>query len=106
MVLGHISSTGDPSHEDIQRALSVYDSVRRPFALNVMERSRRSGRYMQLTFDLPGLLPSQNGADDGHKLDLLVEGERKEKLAEIGAALGKNWEWGELCILLVTCCKC
>ncbi|KAE9402060.1 FAD/NAD(P)-binding domain-containing protein [Gymnopus androsaceus JB14] len=87
-VLGQISS-----REDIQRALSVYDAVRRPFALEVMERSRRNGRYLQLTFDLPGLLPTQVGSEDSQKLELLEESERKEKLAEIGAALGKNWGW-------------
>lgn len=46
-VLGHPNTT----RETISRALEVYDTIRRPLALDVQARSRLSGRYRSLRLD-------------------------------------------------------
>ncbi|RDX50877.1 FAD/NAD(P)-binding domain-containing protein [Lentinus brumalis] len=68
----------------ISRALRVYDSIRRPFALRIQEASRENGilytlNYPGLTFDRPAC--AQPGSEDA------------EKLKEIRTRIRMNWEW-------------
>ncbi|KAI0741323.1 FAD/NAD(P)-binding domain-containing protein [Daedaleopsis nitida] len=77
---------GDPrtTFRTLDRALRVYDTVRRPFALRIQEASRENGilytlNYPGLTFDRPtaGAPSSEDAA----------------KLEEIRDRLQLNWEW-------------
>ena len=79
----------------VQRALRVYDAVRRPFALRVQEASRENGilytlNYPGLTFDRPvpplSIPPVPSApAPSGH--------DAAEKLREIRTRVRANWEW-------------
>jgi len=70
--LGHRLTTLD----NVSRALSVYDAVRRPVATDVAERSLINGRLFGL--QLPGV-----------PLD-----EDPLRLPELGEAIRDNWKWG------------
>ncbi|KAF5362393.1 hypothetical protein D9756_002183 [Leucocoprinus leucothites] len=63
---------------NVQTALSIYDTVRRPVAEEVAEKSLVNGRLFGL--QLPGL-------------DANAETDR---LPEIGEAVKENWKWSEL----------
>lgn len=68
---------------NVQTALQIYDTVRRPVAEEVAERSLENGRLFGL--QLAGL----NADTD------------TERLPEIGEAVKENWKWSEFsCSLL------
>jgi salicylate hydroxylase len=75
-VLGHPGTT----RETLGRALSVYDHIRRPMALKVMEKSRLNGQYFSL---------HAGGLD----FDRLAGRELDDKLQLLGDTFTKNWEW-------------
>lgn len=75
-VLGHARTT----RESLGRALKVYDHIRRPMALKVVEKSRLSGQYFSLHIGGQGF-DHLSGKDLGNKLHLL------------GDTFTKNWEW-------------
>lgn len=64
---------------NIERALQVYDSVRRPLALHVQERSRLNGRYFTFADDIDW--------------ERLSESQLWEKLQQLGNRFTRNWEW-------------
>ncbi|KAF8656075.1 hypothetical protein AX16_002775 [Volvariella volvacea WC 439] len=70
-LLGHPLTT----LQNIDEVLEIYDSIRRPMATEVQERSLLNGRYFGL--QLPGL-------------DSTTEFDR---LPEIGEAIKANWSW-------------
>lgn len=70
-LLGHRLTRAD----SIPLALEIYDSIRRPVATEVAERSLINGRLFGL--QLPGF-----NAD-----------EEPERLSEIGDAVKENWKW-------------
>jgi salicylate hydroxylase len=76
MVLGHPTTT----RESLSRALYVYDTIRRPMALQVVEKSRTSGHYLEF---------------HGKALDFDDIDNEKQlfELKKLGAAIDKNWEW-------------
>lgn len=76
MVLGHPTTT----RESLSRALHIYDAIRRPMALQVVEKSRAQGHYLE--FHETAL--DFNGMDNEEQLF---------KLNKVGAILDKNWEW-------------
>ncbi|KAH7883088.1 FAD/NAD(P)-binding domain-containing protein [Phlebopus sp. FC_14] len=65
-VIGHRSTT----LEDLPRALSIYDKLRRPFSRDVALRSKLSGQLCSLQEDVP--------------------------LSRLGEVITKNWEWAWL----------
>ncbi|KAF9017208.1 salicylate hydroxylase [Hymenopellis radicata] len=67
---------------NLERALSIYDAIRRPAALRVQERSRLAGQYF--TFSNEGM-PSH--------LDRMSETQRWDTLQQLGKKFTKNWEW-------------
>ena len=73
-VLGHPATT----KHSLSRALYIYDAIRRPAALRVMEKSRFNGQYFSF-----------------HKLELnsLDDEGQMAKLQQLGVAVAKNWEW-------------
>ncbi|KAJ7736563.1 hypothetical protein DFH07DRAFT_99322 [Mycena maculata] len=75
-VLGHRSTT----RENLARALRVYDEIRRPAALGVVEASRLNGRYFSL-------------AVDGIDFDHYAGPQLWDKLQKLYGAIVKNWEW-------------
>ena len=96
----------------VQRALRVYDAVRRPFALRVQEASRENGilytlNYPGLTFDRPvppvSSVPSvpqspSHPRQQGHPGHPGQRGRTEsedaaEKLREIRTRVRANWEW-------------
>jgi len=77
-VLGNPKTDG--SSASIQRALKVYDLVRRPRALEVQERSRLNGQYFTLMYrdiDFSSL--------QGEKLRM--------QLVELMETVKENWAW-------------
>jgi salicylate hydroxylase len=68
---------------NIETAIQIYDTVRRPIAEEVADRSLGNGRLFGL--QLPGF--------DADKAP--------ERLPEIGEAVKENWSWGELLLCLV-----
>jgi salicylate hydroxylase len=75
-VLGHPNTVKG----NIPYALSVYDRIRRPYALNVQERSRLNGLYFTL----------QPPEFDFIKLP---EHELLPKLKTLGRLIYSNWDW-------------
>jgi len=75
-LLGHSSTTIDT----LPRALQVFNSIRRPYANQIAERSRLNGHYFTLQY--PGVDFDQISGD-----------EQLEKLQELGNAMTRNWEW-------------
>ncbi|KAF9044499.1 FAD/NAD(P)-binding domain-containing protein [Hymenopellis radicata] len=67
---------------NLERALSIYDAIRRPAALRVQERSRLAGQYF--TFSNEGM-PSH--------LDRMSETQQWDTLQQLGKKFTKNWEW-------------
>jgi salicylate hydroxylase len=73
-VLGHTATTKDT----LGRALHIYDTIRRPAALQVMEKSRLNGHYFTFYgLDLDGLDPEK----------------QLFRLQKLGNTVAKNWEW-------------
>ncbi|RDB27733.1 Salicylate hydroxylase [Hypsizygus marmoreus] len=70
-LLGHPQTTLD----NVSHALSIYDKIRRPIAMEVAERSLVNGRLFGL--QLPGV-PLGNDPD---------------RLPELGDAIKDNWKW-------------
>jgi hypothetical protein len=75
-VLGHPTAT----QESLSQALYIYDTVRRPMALQVMEKSRTNGHYLQF---------------HGKALDFdnLDKESQLFKLKKFGVAVAQNWDW-------------
>jgi salicylate hydroxylase len=63
---------------NVETALQIYDTVRRPIAEEVAERSLGNGRLFGLQLE-------------GFDAD-----KEPERLPEIGDAVKQNWKWGEL----------
>ncbi|KAF7770266.1 hypothetical protein Agabi119p4_6240 [Agaricus bisporus var. burnettii] len=77
-VLGHPSTDG--SCASIQRALKIFDIVRRPRALDVSEGSRLNGQYFGLKY---------KGVDFSS-----LQGEiLQNKLVELMETVKRNWAW-------------
>lgn len=76
-LLGHKST----NLSNVQTALQIYDTVRRPIAEEVAERSLENGRLF-------GLQLAGFDADD-----------EPDRLPEIGEAVKQNWSWSELLLL-------
>lgn len=77
-VLGHPSTDG--SYASIQRALKIFDIVRRPRALDVSEGSRLNGQYFGLKY---------KGIDFSS-----LQGEiLQNKLVELMETVKRNWAW-------------
>ena len=76
MVLGHHTTT----QESLSRALHIYDTIRRPMALQVMTKSRTNGQYLQF---------------HGKALDFDDLDNEKQllKLKKFGVVIAQNWEW-------------
>ncbi|KAF9454477.1 FAD/NAD(P)-binding domain-containing protein [Macrolepiota fuliginosa MF-IS2] len=77
-VLGNPRTDG--SSASIQRALKVFDIVRRPRALEVQERSRLNGRYFSLNY---------NDVD----FSSLQGEELRAELVELMETVKQNWAW-------------
>ncbi|KAJ6513511.1 hypothetical protein DFH09DRAFT_1197196 [Mycena vulgaris] len=75
-VLGHPSTT----RETLPRALRVFDEIRRPAAVGVVEASRMNGRYH--SFEV-----------DGVDLNRYSGPQLWDKLQKVYTAIVKNWEW-------------
>ncbi|KAF8961501.1 hypothetical protein BDZ97DRAFT_1664184 [Flammula alnicola] len=75
-LLGHALTT----KATIGRALSIYDHIRRPFALQTQERSRLNGRYFTLNCQEVDF-------------DTVPDHEMLSKLKILGKVFTKNWEW-------------
>ncbi|KDR80975.1 hypothetical protein GALMADRAFT_1117498 [Galerina marginata CBS 339.88] len=75
-LLGHPRTT----RETIARALSIYDHIRRPFALKAQERSRLNGQYFTL-------------CTQEIDFNAVSEHEILSKLKILGQIFTKNWEW-------------
>ncbi|KDQ57219.1 hypothetical protein JAAARDRAFT_157371 [Jaapia argillacea MUCL 33604] len=76
-LLGHPLTTVST----LPTALAAYDSVRRPFAMDIMSRSREAGRLF--TFYHPELDCSVGGDEMDHR----------KKLEEMSERLVRNWKW-------------
>jgi salicylate hydroxylase len=77
-VLGYASTNG--SYASIQRALKIFDIVRRPRAIDVSEASRLNGEYFALRY---------KGVDFSS-----LQGEKlRNKLVELMEAVKQNWAW-------------
>lgn len=75
IALGHPSTT----RENLPRALSIFDRVRRPVAHDVHERNRINGQYF--TFH-------HTDISDG-----LSTEETLKRLHDLSYKFTKNWEW-------------
>ena len=76
-LLGHRLTT----LKSVSRALSIYDTIRRPIATEVAERSLINGRLFGL--QLPGV-PLDNDP---------------QRLPELGDAIRDNWKWSMWLVL-------
>ncbi|KAJ7509595.1 hypothetical protein B0H11DRAFT_1960233 [Mycena galericulata] len=75
-VLGHRSTT----RETLPRALGIFDKIRRPEAIRVMEASRMNGRYFSF-------------AVDGVDFSRYAGPQLWDKLQKLHNSVVKNWEW-------------
>jgi salicylate hydroxylase len=66
----------------VSRALRVYDSVRRPIALDVLQRSRRNGRLF--TYAYPPAGASEHSM--GEYMLMMSPAEMQDRVI-------KNWQW-------------
>jgi len=75
-LLGHRLTT----LETIPRVFEIYNTLRRPFALDIARKSRQMGRYLNMNhkdFDIEACESSKQG----------------ELLAHMGDAMLETWEW-------------
>ena len=79
-ILATVLSHRSTNRDNIPRALAIYDTIRRPAALHVQEKSRLNGQYFTFL-----------GQDH---LDRLPDSQVWEKLQNLGNTFTKNWEWG------------
>ncbi|KAJ8082777.1 hypothetical protein PM082_008633 [Marasmius tenuissimus] len=75
-LLGHPRTT----RENVQRALRIYDEIRRPMAQRVMEKTRMNGRLYSMELD-------------GLDIDDMPPAQQWEFLQRMGKKFVKNWEW-------------
>lgn len=66
--------------DTIPRVLGIYDAVRRPFALDVAERSRQNGRFYTL-------------CHDDFDYDACTGEERTRRMKEIIRTIEERWAW-------------
>ncbi|KAI8996447.1 FAD/NAD(P)-binding domain-containing protein [Trametes punicea] len=79
---------GDPrtTRATLDRALRIYDAVRRPFAYRVQDSSHESG--LLFTLNYPGLTLDHPVRTSGPGAQ-----EDKKKLEEISSRIRRSWEW-------------
>lgn len=75
-LLGHPGATLDT----LPDVLRIYDTLRRPFALDIADRSFQNGRYL-----------SMNHED--FVLDRCDAAEGEKRLEEMGKVIVDNWQW-------------
>ncbi|KAJ2916737.1 hypothetical protein MD484_g3704, partial [Candolleomyces efflorescens] len=80
-VLATLLAHPSTNRQNLPRALSIFDRVRRPVAHDVHERNRLNGQYF--TFHHTNLTPSEE----------LSREETLKRLKALGEAFTKNWEW-------------
>lgn len=76
-ILGHTNTT----RHTIQRALTIYDSTRRPFALGVQAKSKLTAKYLSFTAE-------------GYEASRFTQNEYPNlKLEELGNRILEGWQW-------------
>ncbi|KAF8884164.1 salicylate 1-monooxygenase [Infundibulicybe gibba] len=78
MVLGHRATTV----ETLDRAISVYDAIRRPFSTDIAQRSSQNGRFFTFNYE-----------DADINLQTCGPEENMHKLRALGDAIYDNWKW-------------
>lgn len=75
-LLGHPSTAS----KTLNKVLSVYDTIRRPFSNEVAQRSLLNGKYYTMSKEF---FDFENCSSD----------ETKQKLEDLGSSIAKNWKW-------------
>lgn len=94
-ILAHV--LGDPrtTRGTISTALQAYNTVRRPFSLNVQENSRVNGHLVALDYNALGgnILDEEGLGIRGGDYDALDDTTVRRVLPKLGAQIQSDWEW-------------